>query len=405
MAKVDGNQRLRITLAGSEPVTKLSALLFPLVVASLGGCAGTKTSGSTGEGGQGAGAGAGTGTGTTAGAAGATGGGGTGAVATTGSGATGGEAPDSANCGLHQFNPTPTNADILLVLDRSASMQDPPNASTTASKWSIVVPTLNAVITSTDSSVLWGLKSFPEGSGSACIAGSVTAAVDVGIAATNAPRVTGAISTTTPDGNGTPTGDAINAAVGYLGSLTDTNPKYIVLATDGEPSCAAIPSGESTTSARPYAVAAVTKAKTAGFPTFVIGIGTTASDTATLNQMADAGGEVPASATNPLAPHFFLASDVTTLTGALDSITGQISSCLFPLAPAPPVPNDPTKLGVYLGSAMAKIPNDPSKTNGWAYTDASDGAVEVYGGWCNMIQVAGAGAVQIIYGCPNIDVP
>jgi hypothetical protein len=383
--------------------------LISLSVALLGaGCAGTKMSGELGQGGS-------TGHGGQAGTTAMTGSGGTGAGGQVGSGAGGSPATGTAGidgtggmrtCGLQQFAPTPKNADILLVLDRSASMQDPPDSSTTASKWSIVVPTLDAVITSTDTSVLWGMKSFPEGSGSECVAGSVTNAIDVGVAAGNAAAVTGAINTTTPAGNGTPTGDAINSAVMYLKSLSDSNPKYIVLATDGEPSCAAIPSSENTSGAKTYAVTAITSAKTAGFPTFVIGIATSdASDTATLNAMADAGGEVPASASNPLAPHFYLANNTATLTASLDSITGQISSCLFPLSMPPPVPNDSTKLGVYLGAGMTKIPYDSKMANGWAYTDTNDSAVEVFGSWCTMIQAAGAGAVQIIFGCMSIDVP
>ena len=65
--------------------------------------------------------------------------------------------------------------------------------------------------------------------------------------------------------------------------------------------------------------------------------------------------------------------------------------------------DDPTKLGVYVGSGMTRIPYDA--TNGWTYTDPNDSAVEVYGSWCNMIQAAGAGAVQIIFGCPSINPP
>jgi hypothetical protein len=385
--------------------------LIPLLAAlpTVWGCAGTKpVQSSAGEGGSGA---VGSGTGGSGGGLGSGGSGGNaatgtgGGTSTTGAGGDVGPATDAGtpNCGLQQFQPTPKNADILLVLDRSASMQDPINSSSSTSKWTVVVPTLNNVVDNTDTSVLWGMKSFPEGSGSECTAGSVTSNIDVEVAATDASAVTAAITATTPDGNGTPTGDAINAAVAYLKTLSDTNPKYILLATDGEPSCAAIPSSENTTAARPYAVTAVTNAKTAGFPTFVIGIGTTASDTTTLNQLADAGGEVPAGATNPLSPHFYLASDMTTLTAALGSITGQISSCLFPLKTAPPVLNDGTKVGVYVGTGMTRIPYDA--TNGWTYTDTSDSTVEVNGSWCNMIQAAGAGAVQIIFGCPSINPP
>jgi von Willebrand factor type A domain len=382
----------------------LPALVPSLAALSLWGCAGARTSGSPGQAGNSGQAGSAATTGAggarATGSAGTTGGPGT-AGSNGGPGAGGGGGTDR-NCGLYQFNPIPKNADLLLVLDRSASMEDPIGASGTPSKWSVVIPTLKSVITATDSSVLWGMKSFPEGSGAECVAGSVTSAIDVQIAATNAKAVTDAITVTTDAGNGTPTGDAINAAVTYLKSLSDTNPKYIVLATDGDPSCGAIPSKSGPAA---YAVTAVANAKAAGFPTFVIGIATSSSDAATLNMMADAGGEVPAGATNPLAPHYYLASDMTTLSSALDSITGQISSCLFPLATPPPVANDPTKVGVYLGSAMTKIQNDPNKSNGWAYTDANDSAIEIYGAWCTMIQAAGAGAVQIIFGCPTIDVP
>ena len=67
--------------------------------------------------------------------------------------------------------------------------------------------------------------------------------------------------------------------------------------------------------------------------------------------------------------------------------------------------NDPTKVGVYLGGTTNKIPYDAAKSSGWAYTDANDSAIEVFGAYCDMIQTAGAGAVQIIFGCPNINVP
>jgi von Willebrand factor type A domain-containing protein len=400
-----GNRGVAGAASLEDPLRAPRAALPVLSLVLLWGCAGTKqpsaTSGEAGESGAAAANGQG------------------GASATTGSGGratdnTGGAgnmvvfdagSAEAPSCGLLTFAPKAKNADILLVLDRSASMKDPPNSSTTASKWSIVVPTVNSVVTATASSVLWGMKSFPEGPGNACVAGSVTSAIDVKIAANNAPAVTAAINATVDSGNGTPTGDAINAAVTYLKSLTDTNPKYILLATDGEPSCAAIPTSESETNARPYAIAAVTNAKSAGFPTFVIGIGASTSDTTTLNQLADAGGEVPASATNPLAPHFYSATDMSSLASALDSITGQISSCVFPLMPAPPVPNNPNKLGVYLGAAMTKIPYDSTNADGWSYTDTNDTAVEVHGSWCTMIQSAGSGAVNIKYGCADIDVP
>jgi hypothetical protein len=120
--------------------------------------------------------------------------------------------------------------------------------------------------------------------------------------------------------------------------------------------------------------------------------------------LADAGGAAIMNP-NPLASHYYLANDAATLQAALQAITGQISSCLFPLKDPPPVPNGPSKAGVYLGAGMTKIPYDAAKTDGWAYVDGADSAIEVYGSWCAMAQADGAGAVQIVFGCPDIDVP
>ena len=52
---------------------------------------------------------------------------------------------------------------------------------------------------------------------------------------------------------------------------------------------------------------------------------------------------------------------------------------------------------------MAKAPRNT--TDGWEYTDATHMTVQVNGSWCDMIKTAGANTVQIIFGCPLIDVP
>lgn len=383
------------------------ALIPILTFSAVGGCAGTKQIPSlTGAGGSavtstGGGPAATGGTTSSSGAGGASNGTG-GDVGITGAGGTG------ANCGLYQFQPTPKNADIMMVLDRSGSMKDVPDGApsgSTTTKWQIVVPAMEQIVTATQSSISWGLKTFPEAytdSMSDC-AGGITKAIDVQVTPMDGAQMNATISATTPNGSGTPTADAVTAAANYLKTVSDPNPKYLLLATDGEPDC--VGTTKDSSGGDTAAITAVGNALAAGFPTFVVGIATTKTSANTeLNMLAQAGGEgVPSS--NPLASHYYLANDATTLQSALQAITGQISSCLFPLKTPPPVPNDPTKAGVYLGSKMTKIPYDAAKGNGWAYVDDADSAIEVYGSWCSMIQADGAGAVQIIFGCPNIDVP
>jgi hypothetical protein len=342
------------------------------------------------------------------GAAGTTGFGGTpiitGEGGNTGTGVAGTTGAGGRTCGLQSFALERKPAEVLLVLDRSASMKDPPEGATsTTPKWDLVLPAVKQVIMDSNTALSWGMKTFPEGEGLECIAASVTSKIDVAMAPMNATNVVNAINMTTDDGNGTPTGDAINAAVTYLKSLTSTNPKYILLATDGEPSCAGTAKGQET--ARPYAVAAVRAAATAGIHTFVVGVATTKTAAKmVLNEMADAGLE-PRNDPRPLADHFYLGTTQAELAQALSIITGSVTNCIFPLNPPPPVLNNPNKLGVYVTGSMTKIPYDPTMTNGWSYVDAANSAVRVYGEWCETIRGAGANMVQIIFGCVDIDVP
>ena len=110
------------------------------------------------------------------------------------------------------------------------------------------------------------------------------------IAANNAPMMLAAIAGTMPLGNGTPTRYAIQKAVAHLKATPTNTPRYILLATDGEPNCA---DGMTNALVDPDgAVDAIRMAAAEGFKTFVIGIATQFGDAnMTLNRMAEAGGE------------------------------------------------------------------------------------------------------------------
>jgi hypothetical protein len=286
-------------------------------------------------------------------------------------------------------------AEVLLVLDRSASMVEH-EIEMGVTRWDGVVPMLNEAIQATDSAVSWGLKTFPESSGNECQPSSVTSTIDVEIAAANAVNVVAAVNATTPEGDGTPTGAAINSAVAYLQSVQNDNPKFILLATDGQPSCADLNSdgGDPPT----YAIEAVTAAKNAGFPVFVVGVldpepsNTTLT---TLNGMAIAGGK-PRPIANPLAQKFYLAATKADLLAALNEITGEIATCIFPFDKAPP---DETNIAVKVNGE--RVEQDTSHTSGWDYTSDAYLGVEVYGPICDQIKQGNQNAIDIIFGCPG----
>jgi len=315
----------------------------------------------------------------------------------------GNDGPDAGEvkngtCATQDFLLSSKPAQILLLLDRSASMLEPPAGTSGSSKWDLVVPGVNEVITATDSSVSWGLKLFPEGEGSECTAASVTNAVPARIAPMNAKAVTGLVTATSAKGNGTPTGDAIKAAVSYLKTVSDPSPKYILLATDGEPSCAGTSQDSGT--ARTYAVQAVTDAAATGFKTFVVGVATTkTSATQALNDMAVAG-QMARADSNPLATKYYLASTQAELVQSLKVITGQASSCVFNLKETPP---EPENIAVKVNSM--RVPRDTTRMAGWDYTDSRDLVVEVFGSFCQQIKTSSENAVNFVIGCAGAPPP
>jgi hypothetical protein len=314
----------------------------------------------------------------------------------TTAGGSGGSSPvDNGECAQQSVVVGAKPADVLLVLDRSKSMIEnnvPPNDAT---RWDAVVPALQNVITQTDASVSWGVKFFPEGEGKECIAEGVTDAIPVPIAAKNASVVNAAIRSTMALGNGTPTGEAIKKATAYLESRNVPN-QFILLATDGDPSC---PDDD----AEEYAVQAISEARAAGFPVYVVGVLDPEEDEGkfpTLNEMAEAGGT--ARKDDPEGAQFYQAYSQEELTNALKAVTGQVVSCVFELTSKPPVPSN---IAVSVNGQW--LQQDPTKAQGWDYTSDEYGALELHGAACEELKTSAENKVDIIFGCPGkpIDIP
>jgi hypothetical protein len=314
-------------------------------------------------------------------------------VSTAGSGGGGGEGAE--NCGHQEFQIGQKPADVLLVLDRSSSMTE----DLVPTKWSMVVPALQQVISATAGSISWGLKVFPLGNEAGeCSTAGYPAGVLVEVAPNNATAMNGTLGSQEPRGDGTPTGDAVNEAVKYLQTLQNNDPKYILLATDGEPSCTG--TTKDGTAARAAAITAVTNAAAAGFHTFVLGIATSDKYADVLNQLADAGLEArPRPDPNPVATwnHYYLASTQAELVTVFSTITAVVATCIFPLAKAAP---DPNLVNVYVGDRVEAnaVPRDTTSTNGWNYVGDDYLTLQLFGSACDRV---GAQSVQVDYVCPG----
>lgn len=366
----------------------------------MAGCGFKSAGGTTGIAGSGGGSQAGAGG--LGGAAGTTGnagkGGSTPVIIVTGgsTGTDGGVVSLDANCGTKTQSAKMIPPDIMLVMDRSLSMTNDvddkqcPGATGNLgncganSKWEIVLPVLNQVITNTDAMVNWGMFYLGD---EPAQCGVATAPV-VPIAATNATAVTTSLTTNLFNGQtGTPTRRAIQGAVSYVSGLADQNPKFLLLATDGQPNCATANSlnTDDTTGTQQ----AVADALTAGIPTFVVGIGNT-NAAASLNQLAIAGGRPQMGG----ATSYYQVNDATALASALGTIVGQAASCTFNIGTAP---DGTTVKGLGVYGDGTPIPMDAS--NGWSFKDASMTSIVLTGPICDQVLTGTIHDVTVAFVC------
>jgi hypothetical protein len=195
------------------------------------------------------------------------------------------------------------------------------------------------------------------------------------------------IASVIPGGN-TPTRAAVNAATAYLQTLADSNSKYILLATDGEPNClSGGRDGGSGAADVAGTVAAISAAAAAGFKAYVVGIG---PETGNLDSFAMAGG----------TGHYYPALSPQELDAALFSIASAVASCIFNLGKVPP---DPANVAIQInGNKSLRAPQDTTHTNGWDYATPAKTSIELYGSWCDNVANGTYTSVEILMGCPSI---
>lgn len=291
-----------------------------------------------------------------------------------------------ANCGSQLHQAPKGVADVLLVLDVSSSMSISNNGTTT--RYQDVTAALDSVLPATDSNINWGLMLYPAAN-TWCSPGQV----NVPIGARNAAAVSTFYSQASPGDGYTPTAQSIDNAVAALKQVDSHNPKYIVLATDGQPNCNATTGGSDTDNA----VASVKRAFDAGIPVFVIGLSlkilaTVADQDApsVLNQMAINGGRPR----NDQYTRYYAADESTQLVTAMTDIGNQIATCLFSLPSPPPVPDN----------VLVVYENGPRRLPGsdnWDYADPQKRSIQLHGSDCDKVLNGTYKSVQILFGCPG----
>jgi hypothetical protein len=261
------------------------------------------------------------------------------------------------------------------------------------SKWALMIPAINTVVSQTEGTVNWGLKFFAD-MGSCGVTNNATVPVAPMNATAIATALMGRTSTNggVSNGSSTPTRAAVNAGVTYLTGLTETNPKFIVLATDGQPNCPM--SGSQQTDDSPGAIAAVTAAAGKNVPTFVVGIAT-AGGTAetTLNSMAVAGGYPQMGQ----ATQYYPVTSTAEFAAVLQTLVTVATTCTFSI-PAPPT-NDGTTSREDISVTGDTGPIPQNATDGWTYSDNTHTSITLNGSSCQAVMAGTIMTVTIIFNC------
>jgi len=285
--------------------------------------------------------------------------------------------------------------DVLVVLDRSATMADDANGTTcsggcgASSKWSLLTTAMESLVAA-NPQVNWGLAFY--GGDDVC---GVSRGATVEVGPQTLDALEAAIAAAPPGGSNSSAKPAIYDGWNYLEALPDLGPRYIMLVTDGEESCATDPTAVNTA----YLEEALSSTMIAGFPTFVVGppAGSNAASIAALNDLATNGG-IP----NPGATSYYAPSDLAT---ALSKVAlGEGTPCRLPLSVAID----------YYGTALRSVtltrpdgtvvdvPQDPMA--GWSvppffHADSTVTTIDINGEMCQELKAGAFRTVTVTYNC------
>ena len=252
---------------------------------------------------------------------------------------------DETTCDSVSIQAKPNAPQILIVLDRSGSMIGAGQQEPIVNRWEPSASAVKKLTSDLNGVVDFGLMLFPApgmamgGGGRGGIFGGGGAAasctpgkVDVAVKPNNAMAIAAAVDRGAPDMFAqTPTALTLEAAVEAMKSSTCAdcaeNPKYVLLVTDGQPTCGMGGMGGMGGQLDPAQVdatnAAIDKLKAANVGTFVIGYGTKMDMllAQTMDSFAMHGGT---------GSHLAVESE-TELSNELRRIAGSLISCEYEL--------------------------------------------------------------------------
>jgi hypothetical protein len=320
-------------------------------------------------------------------------------------------ATEAQSCGESHSIPFQLRlADVLLVFDRSDSMS---TEFSTGTRYSVSAAMLAGLVDTYQDKLRFGFQAFPDaracpaGQAPGCCAGGPT----VGVHLSSGAEIRAAIAAAQPPGGSTPTAEALRRAREYYATLDDGVPdRYVLLSTDGQPSCDGAgrlgqadvlgDGGTAVAGACHDALEEVDRLVAAGVELVVLGVGSNLPDDpggspGCLEEIARRGRGV-AMARPEDRPWYYSGTDQDGLEMALQQIFGGVIQppCSLVLDAAPP---DPRQVAVLLDGHQ--VPHN--RNYGWEYDSPDDTRqIHFYGEYCTRIQRFQVSSIDVRWGCP-----
>ncbi len=358
------------------------------------------------------------------------------------------------NCGSDELTSEVTPVNILLVIDKSGSMDSPPTESSTTTLWEATTEALTTALDEANEAVSFGLQLYPAReatstcSGENCCVMPDGEGMTVPIASGEEPKeeIATELGRTAP-GGGTPTGDALSRAYQYFLSGEGADLKgdrFVLLATDGGPNCnfdigceaesctrnidgnCGLPDNQNCCGGSnnigclddQRTLSQIERLREIDVDTFVIGLTGTEQYAEQLNAFAEAGGQ-PREGTEERYFKVDAAGSAEGLTDVLNEITTElVQTCDLQLTEEPAALDE---INVAVNCNVIEAGSAPEETMGqggqggamttdrnegpsywWLDQETSPPTVRIGGEVCGEIEGSGVDRIDIITGCATI---
>jgi len=289
--------------------------------------------------------------------------------------------PNGGICAAAVAQASFTIPTVVLLVDQSGSMTDgyPGGTRWTVLRDALVNPT-DGVVARLETAVRFGLSLYTGGSNCPVLTADPPA-LD------NYDDIYALYHGNDPAGD-TPTGESIDEVVDQLIPYAEPGPKYIVLATDGEPDTCAVPNPQN---GQPESIEAAQRSTNNGIDLFILSVGEGDISLQHLQDMANAGVGLPLDGSLGDAP-FYEANDQTQLAAAFDSIIGMVLSCSLTVDGT--IPSNSPDVGTVRLDGDDIPYGDP---NGWEYANPT--TIRLVGASCDKVKAGGSHVVTIEIPC------